>query len=258
MAKNHWDDDPDVAAMRGSMRPRGGGSSWGRILFGVLIVACGTFGLAYYLPLHRAHGSLVGDHARLRAELENARSSVKQVQGELKTVTEKRDELQAEKDKRDAVKQAASAGGESTKATLLTALEKPAKSKKAAVGVDEAGVRVALGASFLFSTGKVELTTAGRTALCDIAKAGSASSLRISGVASDDDVPAALESKYANAWEYTAAATASVADTLESKCSVARARLTIENAPGAAASPAFGGQAPSAPRIEITLGAKKP
>jgi len=258
MAKNHWDDDPDVAAMRGSMRPRGGGSSWGRILFGVLIVACGTFGFAYYLPLHRAHGSLVGDHSRLRAELENAQSSVKQVQGELKTATERRDQLEAENQTRESAKKALGASSESARATLLTALDKPAKKKQAAVGLDEGGLRVALGAGFLFSTGKVELTSAGRTALCDIAKAGALSSLRVSAVANDDDIPAALQATYSNAWEYTAAAAASVADTLESKCSVTRARLTIESSPGAAASPAFGGQAPSAPRVEILLGVKKP
>ena len=137
-----------------------------------------------------------------------------------------------------------------------TALDKPAKKKQAAVGVDDTGVRVALSAGFLFSTGKIELTTAGRAALCDIAKAGGGSSLHVSGVANDDDVPAALKAKYSNAWEYAAAIAASVADTLETKCSVARTRLSIESPPAAAAQ-AFGGQAPSAPRVEITLGAKK-
>jgi len=258
MAKNHWDDDPDVAAMRGSMRPRGGGSSWGRILFGVLIVACGTFGFAYYLPLHRAHGSLVGDHARLRAELENAQSSVKQVQGELKTATEKRDELQAEKDKRDAAKQALSAGAESVRQGLLASLEKPAKKKQALVGMDDGSIRVALSSSFVFSTGKLEVSGSGKDALCAIAKAAGSGSLKVRSVAAADDIPAALRTKFESDWEYNGAAAASVAEELESKCSVPSARLSTEGTPGAAASPAFAGEKAPTPRVEILLGAKKP
>jgi chemotaxis protein MotB len=257
MARNPWDDDPDILAMRGSMRPRGA-TSWGRILFGVLIVACGTFGLAYYLPLFRAHAALVKDHSRLRSEVETARSSLKQAQSDLKTANEKREELEAERDKRESEKKALGAGSEATKSSLLASLDKPAKKKQALVGVDEGGVRVALASSFLFSTGKIDVSDSGKDALCNIAKASAQGTLRVTSIAADGDIPAALKTKYENAWEYTGAASASVANTLENKCSVARARLTIESAPGAPASPAFAGQSLPAPRVEILLAGKKP
>ena len=109
MARNPWDDDADVAAMR-SMRPRGGGTSWGRILFGVLLVGTFTFAFAFYVPLYRAHSALVGDHSKLRGELESAQSATKQAQSEAKTLREQKDELQAERDKRESAKQSAGAG----------------------------------------------------------------------------------------------------------------------------------------------------
>ena len=48
-------EDPDLKAMRASMRPSGGSMRWGRILTAVLVVACLTFAFAFYLPLLRAH-----------------------------------------------------------------------------------------------------------------------------------------------------------------------------------------------------------
>ena len=68
----NWQDDPDLAAMR----PRRGSTPWGRILVGILIVGCGTFGLAYYLPLNRAHHALTDDHARLRQKLEGIQQTL--------------------------------------------------------------------------------------------------------------------------------------------------------------------------------------
>jgi hypothetical protein len=126
MARNPWDDDPDVAAMR-SMRPRGGGTSWGRILFGVLLVGCGTFAFAYYVPLYRAHSALVGDHARLRGELEGAQSAAKEAQGEAKTLREKNEELQAEHDQRASALVSASAGAEATRDAVLAAVDQAGK-----------------------------------------------------------------------------------------------------------------------------------
>src|SRR6186997_3437598 len=85
----NWQDDPDLAAMR----PRGGSTPWGRVAFGVLFVGCGTFALAYYLPLNRAHHALADDHAKLRGELTNVQQNLTKVEAELKEATAKRDEL---------------------------------------------------------------------------------------------------------------------------------------------------------------------
>lgn len=253
MARNPWDDDPDVAAMR-SMRPRGGGTSWGRILFGVLLVACGTFAFAYYVPLHRAHSALVSDHAKLRGELESAQSAFKQAQSEAKTLREQKDELQAERDKREAAKQSAGASAESTKSALLGALDRAVKKKQAVVAVEEGGVRAGIATSFLLATGKLDVGAAGKDALCALAKASGSSTLRVSAVATDDDVPAALKSKVDNGWAYAGAAAASAAATLESKCSVPRARISL-GSPSSA--PSFASQSPPSPRVEILLEAAK-
>lgn len=255
MARNPWDDDPDVAAMR-SMRPRGGGTSWGRILFGVLLVGCGTFAFAYYVPLYRAHSALVSDHAKLRGELEGAQSATKQAQSEAKTLREQKDELQAERDKRESAKQAAGAGASSMKDAVLAAMDRAVKKKQAVAAVEDAGVRAGISPSFLLATGKLDVSGAGKDALCAIAKASGSSVLRVSAVAADDDVPAALKSKVSNGWAYAGAAAASVAETLESKCSVARARISL-GSPSTAS--AFTTQSPPSPRVEILLEpAKKP
>jgi hypothetical protein len=255
MARNPWDDDPDVAAMR-SMRPRGGGTSWGRILFGVLLVACGTFAFAYYVPLYRAHGALVGDHAKLRGELEGAQSAVKQAKEEAKTLQEKNEALQAEQDKRDSAKKAAGAGAESTKSAVLAAIDKAAKKKQGVAAVEDEGVRAALAPSFLLASGKIDVSAGGKDALCALAKAGGSGVLRVSAVASDDEVPAALKTKYESGWAFAGAAAGSVAQALESQCSVPRARVSF-GAPSTA--PAFTSQSPPSPRVEILLEtAKKP
>jgi F0F1-type ATP synthase membrane subunit b/b' len=253
MARNPWDDDPDVAAMR-SMRPRGS-TSWGRILFGVLLVACGTFAFAYYLPLHRAHSALVGDHDKLRRELESAQSSVKQAQNEAKTLREQKEELQAAADKRDSAKQSAGAGAEAVRSAVLAAIDKAVKKKQAVAAVEDDGVRAGIAPGFLLTNGKLDVSAGGKDALCALAKASGTSVLRVSAVAADDDVPAALKAKIENGWAYAGATAASVAHTLESSCAVARTRISL-GTPSTAAS--FMTQSPPTPRVEILVTAGKP
>jgi chemotaxis protein MotB len=249
MARNPWDDDPDVAAMR-SMRPRGGGTSWGRILFGVVLVGCATFAFAYYLPLHRAHSALVGDHAKLRGELENAQSSVKQAQNDAKTLREQKDELQAERDKRENAKQSAGAGSESVRSAVLAAIDKAVKRKQGVAAIEDDGVRAGIGPGFLLAVGKLEVSTGGKDALCALAKASGSATFRVSAVATDADVPAALKAKVPNGWAYAGALAASVADTLETKCAVARTRISLG---GPSSAQAFVSLNPPSPRVEILL-----
>jgi hypothetical protein len=248
MARNPWNDDPDIAAMR----PKRGTMPWGRIFIGVVVVGCGTFGLAYYLPLYRAHRSLSDDHARLRSELESAQGALGKARSELKSVSEKHDELAAERDKRESAAKGKSSELSGVKSALGTALEKSIKKKQIVLGLDDSGVRVALSASFALASGKVETSGSAGAALCDIAKASSGRPLRVVSVA--DEVPAALEPKFSNAWAYNAAASAAVADTLAAKCSVARARISAES-PGAPkpAGTAFGGETLPPVRVEVVI-----
>jgi hypothetical protein len=100
------------------------------------------------------------------------------------------------------------------------------------------------------------VTASGQIALCEIAKASGSRPLRVIGIA--NDVPATHQAKFASPWVYAAAAAASAAEALESKCSVAPARLTSER-PGATRAPGstFGGDVPPATRVEVVIGSSE-
>jgi hypothetical protein len=246
----NWQDDPDLAAMR----PRGGSTPWGRVGFGVLFVGCGTFALAYYLPLNRAHHALADDHARLRGELTSVQQRLTKAEAELKEASAKRDELDEAVKKQEAKSSGQAQDASGLKAALNAAVEKLAKKKLALVGSDAAGARVALAAGGLFSAGKVELSAGGAATLCAVAKAAGSRSIHVIGVATDDDVPAPLKSKFSSAWGYTSATAAEVAATLHEKCSVPGTRLYVEASDGTrASSPAFAPEKPPVPRIELLL-----
>jgi flagellar motor protein MotB len=245
----NWQDDPDLAAMR----PRRGSTPWGRILMGVMLVGCGTFGLAYYLPLYRAHHALSDDHAKLREKVEGLEQSLQKAESELKTITAKRDELQASAQDAEAKQSAHASDLGPVKDAIASAVDKQVKKKAAAVGSDAAGARVALAASALFTTGKTEVSAGGAALLCAVAKAAGSRPLHVTAVATDADVPAPLKTKYDTAWAYTAATAAEVASTLHDKCSVSGAKLYVEASDGSRpAAGAFGGNAPS-PRVEILV-----
>ena len=246
----NWQDDPDLAAMRGQK----GKTPWGRVLLGVLVVGCGTFGLAYYLPLYRAHKSLADDHARLRSELEGVQQKLTKAETELKDVSAKRDELDEQVKKQEAKSAGAASDASSLKGGLESAVDKLAKKKLAVVGTDAAGARVALAAGAVFTSGKVEVSGSGASTLCAIAKAAGGRPLHVIGVATDDDVPAAVKSKFSNAWGYTTAAAAEAASALHEKCNVAGAKLYAEGSDGSRPpSPAFSGEKPPVPRLEILV-----
>jgi flagellar motor protein MotB len=247
----NWQDDPDLAAMR----PRRGGTPWGRILVGILIVGCGTFGLAYYLPLNRAHHALTDDHARLRQKLEGVQQTLEKNEAELKAAIAKRDELESSAREAESKVAAQSSDLKSVTDGFSSAADKAIKKKAAVVGTDAAGARVAISAGSLFSSGKVEVSAAGVAMLCAIAKAAGSRPLHVIAVAKDDDIPSALQGKYSSAWGYTSAAAAEVTATLSEKCSVPGARLYAEASNGARpAASALGSGAPS-PRIEILAAA---
>ena len=235
------------------MRPRRGSTPWGRVLIGVLVVGCGTFGLAYYLPLYRAHHALSDDHAKLREKLEGVEQNLQKAESELKSVTAKRDELLSSAQEAEAKVAAHASDLGAVKDALAAAVDKALKKKAAALGSDAAGVRVAVAASLLFAAGKTEVSPAGAALLCAVAKAAGSRPLHVTAVAGDADVPALLKAKYASAWGYTSASVAEVAATLHDKCSVSGSKLYAEASDGSRpAAPAFGGNAPT-PRIEFLV-----
>lgn len=226
MAKNPWADDPDLQAMRASMRPERGPVPWRGLLFGVVLVACGTFAFAYYVPLYRAHQTLVASHGRVMSQIETLQASLTRVRADLESETKKREALEAEKKQREDAVKADEKELETVKQALEKGLDKPLSKKQAAVGIDDGRLIVGFGSSALFSAGKLDVSSSGKDALCDLAKAAGSRRLRVVGATDDDGLPALIKLKYDNAWQASATAAASVAETLESKCSVQGTRLT--------------------------------
>ena len=225
---------------------------------GVMLVGCGTFALAYYLPLNRAHHALSDDHARLREKLESVEQSLKKNEAELKAAVSKRDELQASAQEAESKVASAASELKAVSDGFSSAADKAIKKKAAAVGTDATGARVALSMGTVFSAGKVEVSGSGTSILCAIAKAAGSRPLHVIATAKDDDIPAQLQTKYASAWGYTSAAAAEVASTLKEKCSVPGAKLFAEASDGSRpASTAYAGSAPAA-RIEILVPSGKP
>lgn len=245
----NWQDDPDLAALR----PRRGATPWGRIFFGVLFVGCGTFALAYYLPLYRAHRALSDDHARLREKLESAEQALAKSQSELKSVTAKRDELQASAEQEQAKQSSRTNDLGSVKDAMTTAADKAIKKKAAVVGSDASGARLAVAPAQLFAAGKLDVSAAGAALLCAVAKAAGSRAVRVTGVSSDADVPAALKSKYDNGLAYAAAASAAIVTALHDKCSLASAKLYSEASDGSRAAPVTLGAGVPSPRIELLV-----
>src|SRR5262245_43767449 len=153
MARNPWADDPDMKVMRGSMRSQRGSAPWAGVLVGVLVVACGTFIFAFYLPLYRAHQSAVSSYDRIMRQVKNLEDTLTQAQATLKSEIAKRETLEAEKRQREGASKSSAGELESVRATLAQKLEGAISKKQAGVALDGDRLVVALGSNALFSTG---------------------------------------------------------------------------------------------------------
>jgi outer membrane protein OmpA-like peptidoglycan-associated protein len=190
----------------------------------ILLVGIGTFVAAYYLPLYRAQQKLSEQYRELGQKSQSLTDSATKAQTELKSVTAERDQLQAEHDKRESAKKTTSVDLDRVQSDLSTKLDKLAKKGSAIVTLNSGALIVALDAASLFAPQKLELSAAGKTTLCDVAKSAQNFAVRVNGSMLDDaTVPAALESNFGNPWALRAAA---VAQSLEEKCGVPAAQLS--------------------------------
>jgi chemotaxis protein MotB len=232
MARNPWADDPNMKAMRSSKRSQRGSAPWAGVLVGVLVVACGTFIFAFYLPLYRAHQSAMSSYDRIMRQVKGLEDTLTQAQATLKSEIAKRETLEAEKRQREGVSKSSAGDLDAMKTTLTQKLEGPISKKQAGVALDGDRLIVVLGSSALLSTGKVEVSGSGKSLLCDIGKAAGPRAMRVEAATDADGVPALLKLKYTNAWALTGAAASSVANTLEEKCSVQGAKLSASGYAG--------------------------
>jgi chemotaxis protein MotB len=218
-----WDDQLELdSPFRRSQSGR-----WKTVLVCLGLVGVATFVLGYYLPLHRAHAALSEQHRVMSGKAQAAATSLKQVQAELGTTKDRRDELERERFQRESLEKSALSKLDILKASLATKLEKLTSKGQAAVTLADGRLFVSLPESLVFTPNKAEVTPRGKAVLCDIAKSTTQNALHVGSVAADASGAApALEGDFKSVWVYSAARAGNVAQTLEQGCSVASSRLS--------------------------------
>jgi chemotaxis protein MotB len=255
MSKSPFDDmDPDVQAMRASMRNSGGPTRWGRVLTGVLLVACATFALAYHLPLQRAHAALTSRFAELQTQVSTAQRSAEESRAKAKELGDKQQALESQSDQAKQNEKTAADASLAIKTTLQTKLEKPLAKEQAALGVAGSRVVATLSLAYVLSPGKLEVSPLGKAALCSVASAAGERSIRVVAIADKKSIPPALAPKLKTPLQYSVAAAEAVTTTLLDKCNASPARTSATGlAAEPAARPQLEGKKLSGARIELWL-----
>jgi hypothetical protein len=259
MGKNAFEDmDPDLSAMRGSMRSSAGPMRWGRVLTGVLVVGCATFAFAFYVPLMRAHEALTKQFLSLQAQVDSANRSLQDAQTQAKDLVEQKQSLQDQIAQSKLAEKSGSEASASVKTALESKLQKVIAKEQAAVGTANGQAVAALSLNYLLTRGKLEVSPDGKTALCNVAAASNKRAIRVLAVADKKSIPAPLAAKLKTSLDYGAAVSALVAQTLLDKCSVEAAQLSATSfaAEPAASGKIEGKKLPGA-RVELWLDTAK-
>jgi chemotaxis protein MotB len=255
MSKNPFEDmDPDVQAMRASMRTSGGPTRWGRVITAVVLVACATFALAYHLPLQRAHGALTSRFAELQSQVGIAQRAADEAKARAKELSDKQRALESQSDQAKQSEKSRTDASQALKATLQTKLEKPLAKEQAALGVAGSRAMAALSLSYVLSPGKLEVSPLGKAALCSIAGAAGERSIRVVAIADKKSIPATLAAKLKTPLQYSVAVAETVTTTLLDKCNAAPTRTSASGvAAEPAARPQLDGKKLSGARVELWL-----
>lgn len=247
-------EDPELQAMRASMRPAAGQVRWGRVLTGVLVVACATFAVAYYLPLRRAHETLAARFAELQSKVDAANRAVEESRGRVEELGEKTQTLQSQLDGVAQREKARVEAGRALKSALEGQLQKPIGGGQAAVAVVDGRVMASLSLGYLLARGKLELSPPGKVALCGIASTSSKHAIRVVAIAGKKDIPGAVALKLKTPLEYNLAVAALVTRTLADSCKASPTQLSATGVPAEpAASSQLDGKKLAGPRIELWL-----
>jgi chemotaxis protein MotB len=225
MGKNTWEQlDPDIAAM-GLRAPRN--INWGRIVLGLVIVSCGTFVAAYYLPLFRAHQALIDEFTDATTKIQSMQTSLGETQAKLEDAKGERDALKAADSARDARLKEQAARAEALKAKLEGELGADAQKDRALARVVEGHVEVALSARLLFPPHNLSVNAKAGSLLCRLAKAAPALSFVRAGGSSKERPNFMLKAKYSDPWSLGAGRAAAVVGHLEDKCQAKLNKATL-------------------------------
>jgi multidrug efflux pump subunit AcrA (membrane-fusion protein) len=253
MGNNAFEDDPDVQAMRASMRPAGGSTRWGRVLTGVLVVGCVTFALAYHLPLQRAHGLLGQRFSELSQQVGSATRAADEARKQVKELTEKQQALESQAEQAKQADKSRTDASQAVKGALETKLQKLLSKEQAAVGVAGTRAVASIAIGQVLTAGKVEVSAPGKATLCGVAGASKDGAIRVVAVADKKSIPAALLAKLKTPLQYSSAVAQAVTEALE-KCGVAPARLSATGVPAEpSASVKVEGKKLAGARIELWL-----
>ena len=200
---------------------------WGRVVFGLLLVAGATFVAAYYLPLYRAHQKLGDQYRELGQRAQSQSVSLAKVDAELKSTIAQRDRLQAERDQQNVAQNADVAQQERARAALSSKLDKFLKKGTVQVVSSGGSLLVAFSSALLFQPQRLDLAPTARALLCDVAKGAEAKSLIIRDTVADGSaLSAPLAKSYPSPWAFSAARAAVVVQALEGGCAVPASRLS--------------------------------
>jgi len=259
MGKNVFEDiDPDLQAMRGSMRPSARPLRWGRVATGVLVVACVTFAFAFYVPLMRAHEALTKQFLSLQSQVDTANRAAREARTQAKDALEQKQALQDQIAQAKQVEKSGSEASASIKSALESKLQKPAAKEQAAVGTVDGQAVASLSLNYLLARGKLEVSPDGKAALCGVATASNKHPLRVLAIADKKSIPPTLVAKLKTPFDYSGAVATLVAQTLLDKCSVDAAHLSATSFP--AEPPPAGkldGKKLSGPRVELWVESAK-
>jgi hypothetical protein len=247
-------EDPELQAMRASMRPAAGQMRWGRVLTGVLVVACVTFALAYYLPLRSAHSALTAHFTELKAKADSASRAADEAKRQVKELSDKNQTLQGQLDAAQQREKAGVEASRSLKSALESKLQKQIASNQAALAIAGSHAVASLSLSHLLTRGKLEMSPQGKTTLCSVAAASGSHRLRVLAIASKKEIPAALAAKLKTPLEYNLAVAQLVTRTLADQCKLALTKLSASGVPAEpAAGPKLDGKKLSGARVELWL-----
>lgn len=222
--KAAWEDLADT-----DLGPRANSRAtpWGRVLVALLFVALITFIAAYYLPLHLAHEKLAKSFRELDQRALTLAEQLSASQRELKTASERRDQLQAEQAQRDATKQTAAERILRARTALSGKLDRALKKGSVALASRPGTLLVALDGASLFLPQKLDLAPAARSLVCEVAKTGQPKAIAVLSVLGEAALPTTpLSKSYPPPWGLSAARAASVAQLLQASCGVAPAQIS--------------------------------
>jgi F0F1-type ATP synthase membrane subunit b/b' len=246
-------EDPDLQAMRASMRPSGGSMRWSRILTAVLVVACLTFAFAFYLPLLRAHETLTKHFSEVQTRVDSANKSASEARADVKELQEKQQELEAKLKQAEAAKQPSASAGSSSKGALEAKLQKPLAKDQAALGTAEGQAIAGLSLGYALTKGKLAVSPDGQAALCGVASTSSKRPIRVLAIADKKSIPPALAVKLKTPLDYSGAVAALVVETLRDKCKVDPTYLSATGFPAEPAALQVEGKRLSGARVELWL-----